>query len=281
MNPDPDPERADITPAGRLLLAGAGKMGGALLDGWLAKGLEAARVIIIDPHAPADALERFAARGVTINPAAPQPVDTLVLAIKPQTLADASLTLSRWVAPITLVLSIVAGKTIADLKAALAPAGQIVRAMPNTPAAVRRGVTGVYADPNLPQERRREVSALLAAVGIVEWLDTEEAIDAVTAVSGSGPAYVFYLTECLAAAAEAEGLPAEAAARLARATVEGAAALMAAEPSTSPATLRANVTSPGGTTAAALAVLTADNRLERAMVEAVAAAAARARQLSG
>ena len=278
-HPKVDQINGDV--AGTLLLAGAGKMGGALLDGWLAEGLDPNRLIVVDPFAPADLLSRFADNGVAINPSQAHAVELLVLAVKPQSLPDAAPGLQGWTGPETLILSVVAGKTVSDLKTAFPTAGALVRAMPNTPAAIRRGITGVHVDGDLSAARRTAIGALLGAVGRVEWLDHERAIDAVTAVSGSGPAYVFYLTECLAAAAEAEGLGADAAARLARATVEGAAALMAAEPTTPPGTLRANVTSPNGTTAAALSVLMKDRRLERAMIEAVAAARRRAEDMSG
>lgn len=267
---------------GTLVLAGAGKMGGALLDGWLDMGLDPRCVILLDPHAAVSALQRFAVAGVDLNPSRkPTAASTLVLAVKPQALAAAAPVLSPWVGAESLLVSIVAGKTIADLAAAFPQAGAIARAMPNTPAAVRRGITGIYASATTGAECRRELSALLGAVGSVEWLTDESMIDSVTAVSGSGPAYVFYLTECLAKAAEELGLEPEAAARLARATVEGAAALMSASADVPPDVLRANVTSPGGTTAAALDVLTADGRLERAMAEAVKAARERAQQLAG
>lgn len=268
--------------AGTLVLAGAGKMGGALLDGWLDMGLDPRRVVLLDPHAAASTLQRFAVAGVDLNPSCnPAAASTLVLAVKPQSLEAAAPALSAWVGPETLLISIIAGKTIADLAAAFPQAGAIARAMPNTPAAVRRGVTGVYANASTGAERRRELSALLGAVGSVEWLTDEAMIDSVTAVSGSGPAYVFYLTECLAKAAEELGLEPGTAARLARATVEGAAALMGASVDVPPQTLRANVTSPGGTTAAALDVLMSDGRLERAMAEAVKAARERAQRLAG
>lgn len=277
------PADINATIQGTLALAGAGKMGGALLDGWLDMGLDPRRVIVIDPHAAEAALERFAAQGVAVNPPAASigPVDTLVLAIKPQSLVAAAPGLARFAGPGTLLVSIVAGKTTADLKAAFPAAGAIARAMPNTPAAVRHGITGIFVTAAVSTARRGTLDVLLGAVGAVEWVADEALIDAVTAVSGSGPAYVFYLTECLARAGVKAGLPSAAAERLARATVEGAGALMAAAPDMPPGLLRQNVTSPGGTTAAALAVLMADDRLARAMDEAVEAARHRAQDLAG
>jgi pyrroline-5-carboxylate reductase len=178
------------------------------------------------------------------------------------------------------VVSILAGKRIGDLQARLPDASAIVRAMPNLPASVQRGVTGAAASPQVSKEQREIAHALLSGVGKVEWVETEDLIDAVTAVSGSGPAYVFHLTECLARAAEAEGLPPDLAARLARATVEGAGELMHRS-DLAPGALRENVTSPGGTTAAALSVLMAEDGLEALMRRAVAAARRRAAELSG
>ena len=274
-------DRGDLPES--LLLAGCGKMGGALLEGWLNTGLDPRNVTVLDPHAPESVLGPLRSRGVAVNPAltagsAPQ---ILVLAIKPQMLAEAAPGLSARTGPNTLVLSIVAGKTLADLSRAFPGARAFVRAMPNTPAAVRRGMTGVAAGPDVSEAQKSQVDLLLQAVGQVEWLADESLIDAVTAVSGSGPAYVFYLTECLAKAGEAAGFAPDAAMRLARATVEGAGALMAADRTTPPDVLRRNVTSPGGTTAAALAVLAAEDRLLATMVDAVAAAKARAGELSG
>ena len=177
-------------------------------------------------------------------------------------------------------MSILAGKRIADLAARL-PTQAVVRAMPNTPAAIGRGVTGAYASAATSAAQRALSDALLSAVGGVEWVDDEALIDVVTAVSGSGPAYVFYFAECLAAAGAEAGLPAALAARLARATVEGAGELMRRQPETGPDELRRRVTSPGGTTAAALEVLEAPDGLAALMRRAVAAAKRRAGELSG
>ena len=203
-----------------------------------------------------------------------------MLAVKPQTFAAAPQAFALLARPETLVVSILAGKTIAGLRAGLPHAGGIVRAMPNLPASIGRGATGAAAEPGLSPERRALADTLLGAAGLVEWLD-ESLLDAVTAVSGSGPAYVFHLTECLAEAGVAAGLPPEVAARLARATVEGAAALMAAEAGRTPADLREAVTSPGGTTAAALEVLRGADGLAPLMGKAVAAARRRAGEMAG
>ena len=265
-----------------LVLVGAGKMGGAMLQGWLALGLAPASVAVLDPFAAPELIDLCAARGVALNPpmaslAAPQ---VLVLAIKPQMLDQAAPDIAPLVGQGTLVLSIMAGKTMGDIAARL-PASAIARAMPNTPAAVGRGVTGVAASAGVTPAQRAMADGLLRAIGAVEWVADENLIDAVTAVSGSGPAYVFPLVEALASAGEKAGLPADIALRLARATVEGSGELMFREPDISAAQLRKNVTSPGGTTAAALDVLMAPDGLSALMERAVAAAKRRAGELSG
>jgi pyrroline-5-carboxylate reductase len=256
-------------------------MGGALLEGWIAAGLPPARVAVIEPR-PTAALQAFAARhAIALNPPAPAPCDVLVLVIKPQTLEEAGPGLAPLVGPATLIVSVLAGKTIADLAARIPGAGSIVRTIPNTPAAVGRGITCAVAGPGVSSERRALADRLLSAVGRVVWVEDEDLIDAATAVSGSGPAYVFHLVECLAEAGEAIGLPAEVALALARSTVEGAGELMFREPMVSAADLRRNVTSPNGTTAAALAVLMREDGLAPLLREAVRAARDRARALSG
>ncbi|MBL8590987.1 MAG: pyrroline-5-carboxylate reductase [Methylobacteriaceae bacterium] len=265
-----------------LVLVGAGKMGGAMLEGWLALGLPPAAVTALDP-APSDEMKALAAaRGFALNPPAGTvaPPETLVLAVKPQMLDAAAPSIAPLVGPGTLIVSVMAGKTIADIKARL-PASAVVRAMPNTPAAVGRGVAALVAGPGVSSAQRDVATALLGAVGRVEWLDDEALIDAVTAVSGSGPAYVFLLAETLAKAGEAAGLPAGLSARLARATVEGAGELLFRAADVAPSRLRENVTSPAGTTAAALAVLMAGDGLQPLMTRAVAAAKRRAEELSG
>lgn len=266
-----------------LLLVGAGKMGQAMLDGWLKLGLDPRRVVCIDPGLPDEAREALAAKGVSIvaSMADLTPPAALVLAIKPQTLESAAADLAAIAGPATMLISVLAGKTIADLKARMPVVGAIVRAMPNTPAAVGRGVTAAIASPTATASQRATADALLKAVGKVEWIDDEGYIDAVTALSGGGPAYVFHLVEAMAEAGAAAGLPADLSMRLARATVEGAGELLFQSP-LDPATLRQNVTSPAGTTAAALAILMDRTRgLPPLMVEAVAAAKRRAGELSG
>ncbi len=263
-----------------LVLVGAGKMGGAMLEGWLEGGLDPAGTAVVDPH-PSESLRALcAARGVTLNPGGVRPPEALVLGIKPQGLEAAAPGLAPMVGPGTLLVSILAGKTVADLRGRIPGAGPVVRAMPNLPASIGRGATGAYASPEVTGAQREAATALLGAVGLVEWVEEEGLIDAVTALSGSGPAYVFHLVECMAAAGAAAGLPADLAERLARATVEGAGELLRRS-DLPPGTLRENVTSPGGTTAAALRVLTGEGGLAPLMREAVAAAKQRAEELAG
>ena len=265
-----------------LVLIGAGKMGGAMLEGWLRIGMTPAGISLIDPH-PSDEIVALAAdKGMALNPdaGAVAPADVLILATKPQMLDTAAPAVQAFIHPNTLLISILAGKTLGDLAARLPNATAMVRAMPNLPASVGRGITAAAPGPGVDGAQRAMTDALLGAIGKVEWLDDENLIDAVTAVSGSGPAYVFHLAECLAAAGAAAGLPPETAERLARATVEGAGELLFQSP-LSPATLRQNVTSPGGTTAAALSVLMADDGMPPLMRRAVAAAKRRAGELSG
>lgn len=268
---------------GTILLAGAGKMGGAMLDGWISTGIDGRTVTVVDPQ-PSEALRTSCAeRGIALNPPIAEIVspDTLVLAVKPQALDAVAPAIAPLIGPTTLLLSVIAGKTMQDLAVRLPAARVIVRAMPNTPAAVGRGITGVVANGRLTDAQHRAVDRLLGAVGRIEPLESEDQIDAVTAVSGSGPAYVFYLTECLAKAGQAAGLDPALAARLARATVEGAGELMFRSPDVEPGVLRQNVTSPGGTTAAALDVLTGSVGLEDLIGRAVLAAQKRARDLAG
>jgi pyrroline-5-carboxylate reductase len=265
-----------------LVLVGAGKMGGSMLEGWLKVGMKPSGVTIIDPRASEEMTALCAEKGIALNPATPPSApDVLVLAIKPQMLEDAAPALNSYLAPRTLIISILAGKTIGDLKSRLPAASAIVRAMPNLPASIGRGATGAATNADVSEEQRLMADALLSSNGIVEWLSSEDLIDAVTAVSGSGPAYVFHLVECLAEAGAAAGLPPELAQRLARATVTGAGELLF-QSDLPPATLRQNVTSPGGTTAAALEVLMRDpDGLKALMREAVAAAKRRAEELAG
>jgi pyrroline-5-carboxylate reductase len=266
----------------RLVLVGAGKMGGAMAQGWLDAGLPASSLTILEPNPSSEIASLAADRGLVLNPdLAVRPPEMLVLAVKPQSLDQVAPRIASLAGEHTLLLSIIAGKTIADLMARLPHAQAVVRAMPNTPAAIGRGVSAAFANADVNAEQRGWCERLLCAVGAFFWLDNEGAIDAVTAISGSGPAYVFALTEALAAAAERLGLSAELSMNLARGTVEGAAELMRRESATSPATLRRNVTSPGGTTAAALAVLHDAKGLDDLMARATAAARARAAEMAG
>ncbi|WP_375456014.1 pyrroline-5-carboxylate reductase [uncultured Methylobacterium sp.] len=263
-----------------LTLVGAGRMGAAMLNGWLAAGLDPRRATIVEPQ-PSEAVRGLcAARGIALNPAEAAAAAVLVVAIKPQGFAEAARALDRMIGSDTVVLSILAGKTVADLKVRLRSARAVVRAMPNLPASIGRGATGAVASPEVTEDQRAAVDALLAANGLVEWVGAEDEIDAVTAVSGSGPAYVFLLVEALEAAGVAAGLSPAVAARLARATVSGAGALLDASDLPA-AELRRNVTSPGGTTAAALDVLMRADGLAPLLHEAVAAAKRRAGALAG
>jgi pyrroline-5-carboxylate reductase len=263
---------------GTVALAGAGRMGGALLLGWLTGGLDAGRIFVIEPH-PSDEINLVAKRGIRLNAAAQEigTVDTLVVAVKPQSFREAGASLKQVIGPSTLVVSIMAGMTIASI--AEVCGGAVVRAMPNTPAAIGRGITVAVAADNVSAEQRVVANTLLRATGAVEWTDDEKLMDAVTAVSGSGPAYVFLLAEELARAGIEAGLPAELATRLARQTVAGSGELL--QRSEMPAaTLRQNVTSPGGTTAAALEVLMGSDGLQQLLTRAVAAATRRSKELA-
>ncbi|RMD47612.1 MAG: pyrroline-5-carboxylate reductase [Alphaproteobacteria bacterium] len=261
-----------------LLLVGCGRMGGALLAGWLERGVRPDAVWVREPN-PSDWLRARAGEGVHLGEEPPEPPAVVVLAVKPQAMG-AVLPEVRAVGADTLVLSIAAGTPIATFEAAFGAGQPIVRAMPNTPAAIGRGVTAIVGNRAAGARELALAEALMAAVGKVVRLAEESQMDAVTAVSGSGPAYVFLLIEALAAAGAAEGLEPELALELARATVAGAAALaeQADEP---PAALREAVTSPGGTTEAALRVLMAPGEgLPDLMRRAVAAAAGRSRELA-
>ena len=267
----------------RLVLVGAGKMGGAMASGWLAGGLAASALTILEPTPSPEIVSLASGRGAVLNPRVADlaPPDVLVMAVKPQSLDAVAPQIARLATETTLVMSIIAGKTIANLRSRLPHVRAVVRAMPNTPAAIGRGVTAAFASVQVSPEQRRWSESLLSAVGALHWLDDEALIDAATAISGSGPAYVFALTEALAAAAEKLGLPPDVAMSCARGTVEGSAELMRREPATSPATLRRNVTSPGGTTAAALAVLQGAGGLDDLMARATAAACDRAAEMAG
>jgi pyrroline-5-carboxylate reductase len=263
---------------GTIALAGAGKMGGAMLTGWLAGGLDAKRVVVIEPL-PSAEIGALTAQGIRLNPSAQDAgeVDTLVVAVKPQSFREAGALLKPFVGLSTLVVSIMAGTPMALLETVCG--GSVVRAMPNTPAAIGRGITVAVAAKNVSATQRAVADALLRATGSVEWVDQESLMDAVTAVSGSGPAYVFLLAEELARAGVAAGLPVELATKLARETVAGSGELLHRS-DLSATTLRQNVTSPGGTTAAALEVLMGTGGMQTILTRAVAAATQRSKDLA-
>lgn len=263
---------------GPVMLVGAGKMGLALAQGWLDAGLPASNLILVDP-APGEAAKTLAedyglplyGEAVGLQP------NVLVLAVKPQIIDAVMTSLQPVIGPQTLVVSIAAGINMARLGRGL-DTDRIVRTMPNTPAQIGKGITGAVAGPGVESQDRSAVDALLAAAGQVVWFDSEGDLDAVTAVSGSGPAYVFHLVEALAAAGEQQGLTPQVAMQLARQTVIGSAALLEADLAPA-AQLRQNVTSPNGTTAAALAVLMDNEGLTPLMRRAVDAARRRSEEL--
>jgi pyrroline-5-carboxylate reductase len=282
MTPDDDVANARSADLrgfpGRVLLVGAGKMGFALLEGWLRLGLEANNVAVLEPM-PSPQIAALAARGLHLNPLLDKPIDVVVLAVKPQIAAETIAPLVPIIDDTSLVVSIMAGRTLKFLSGAIGTPCALVRAMPNTPAAIGRGITVAVAQ-GADTKQRGLAHQLLSATGAVEWIEDESLIDAVTAVSGSGPAYVFLLAEALAQAGAAAGLPSDLAQKLARETVAGSGELLHRS-LLDAATLRENVTSAGGTTAAALAVLMGQNGLAALMREAVTAATARSRELAG
>ncbi|MEM7124031.1 MAG: pyrroline-5-carboxylate reductase [Pseudomonadota bacterium] len=272
-----------LTDAFPLLLVGCGKMGGAMLAGWLGQGIEADKIVVVEPaEATAEAIA--ADHGVAVvGDAGDVPTgfapSVIVLAVKPQVMADAVAGLGRFADAGALVLSIAAGTTIGVFERALGDSIAIVRLMPNTPAAVGHGITALVANRHATDAQRAAADALAATVGETVWLDDEALMDAVTGLSGSGPAYVFLLIEILANAGVANGLPPDIAGRLASATVEGAGQL-ARLSDQSPEELRRAVTSPGGTTAEALEVLMAEDGLQPLFDRAVAAATRRSKELA-
>ena len=265
-----------------LLLIGAGKMGGALLAGWIEAGLDAAETVVVDPHITREMGEFLAGHGIRHlhRLRDVEPPRVLVIAVKPQVIDSVLAELAPLAGVGSVAVSIAAGTRIARLEAGLGGRCGVVRAMPNTPAQIGRGMTVAFANARVDENQRAVVEALLETVGGFAWVDDESLLDPVTAVSGSGPAYVFLLAECLAEAGVAAGLPDELAMRLARETIGGAGELLCRSP-LDPASLRKNVTSPGGTTAAALEVLMGRERLARLLREAVAAATRRSRELAG
>lgn len=270
-----------ISLRGTLVLIGAGKMGGAMLEGWLKAGVAARQVVALDPSPPAEVAALLAKHGVRHNPPISSITDAevVLVAVKPQVMDEVLTPLHGLGASKPLILSIAAGKTIASFERHFGTDAAVIRTMPNTPAAVGRGITAMAANRNVSQAQFALAEQLLSSVGEVVRVDDEGLIDAATGVSGSGPAYVFYLTECLAAAGEAVGLPPDVAMKLARATVAGSGELMRSS-GIDAATLRQNVTSPKGTTYEALQVLMAEDGMKPLMIEAVKAAARRSRELA-
>jgi pyrroline-5-carboxylate reductase len=263
----------------RILLIGFGNMGQALVKGWLARGLAAENIAVVEPQSTAQAAARALGVSVIASDAiAAHLADVIVIAVKPAQVAE-SVAPIRKVPRGCVVLSVAAGKTTAGLRKLLGAQAAVVRAMPNTPAAIGEGITALFASESVTAAQRRNCEELMAAVGRVEWFADEALMDAVTAVSGSGPAYVFLLIECLAEAGRKVGLAADVAARLATATVAGAG-LYAREAELPAVELRRRVTSPQGTTQAALDVLLAENTFAELMSRAVRAAAERSRELS-
>ena len=263
----------------RILLIGFGNMGHALAKGWLARGVAAKNISVVEPQVVAQTAARSLGVAVIGSEAlAAHGADVVVVAVKPADVAASVAPLGK-PARGCVILSIAAGKTTAELCKLLGPQTAVVRAMPNTPAAIGEGITALFASESVTEAERRTCEELMAAVGRVEWLADEALMDAVTAVSGSGPAYVFLLIECLAEAGREVGLAADVAERLATATVAGAG-LYARESGVPAEELRRRVTSPKGTTQAALDVLLGERGLARLMSRAVRAATQRSRELS-
>ncbi len=269
-----------------ICLVGAGNMGGALLGGWLASGHDASNITVIDPAHPESMQQLLADRGVVHSTSAEGVAapDVVIVAVKPQIIVDVLAGLGSLVNGSNVLVSVAAGTTIDTLSAPfLASDGlsvRVVRTIPNTPCLVGRGITACFAGEGVSPEQQQSITSLLRAVGEVVWVDDEALIDVATGVSGSGPAYVFHLAEALARAGETAGLPGDLAARLAEATVSGAGELLR-QADSSPATLRENVTSPNGTTAAALEILMGNGGFPDLLERAVAAATKRSRELAG
>ncbi|MCP4781384.1 MAG: pyrroline-5-carboxylate reductase [Hyphomicrobium sp.] len=267
---------------GPLLLAGVGKMGGAVLSGLLARGLRSERILVQDPAPSAEMAALLAKHGIRCAPAIDalgEPPSIILLAVKPQMMDEALAPLAKHAGPDTLVLSIAAGRSLQSIEAQLPERTSVIRAMPNTPAAIGRGITVAAPNLHVSPAQRKFADELLSSLGKVLWVEDESLLDPVTAVSGSGPAYVFLLVECLAEAGQAAGLDAELAEDLARATVTGSAALLD-QTDLHVSKLREHVTSPGGTTAAALAILNGPEGLRPLLKAAVAEATKRGRDLA-
>jgi pyrroline-5-carboxylate reductase len=267
---------------GPLLLVGAGKMGSAMATGWLEQGLSPADLYIQDPYVLPEVQRLVDQYGIacSASPRLPQPPEVIVLAVKPQMFEAVVPPLAAIAGPRTLFLSIAAGKSLATLARLIGRPAAIVRSMPNTPAAIGAGMTVACSNDQVAGDQIEHCITLLSAVGEIAWIKDETQMDAVTAVSGSGPAYLFALTECLARAGMQQGLDEALSWQLARTTMEGAAQLMR-HSTADPITLRHNVTSPGGTTQAALGVLLGEPGLQELMNRAIEAATRRSQELSG
>jgi len=267
-----------------LILAGCGKMGEAMLSGWLDRGIAPSDITVVEPNdVTAEKLRTeygIHTHNAPSNIAARNVLDFVVFAVKPQMMDKVVPEYARFTGPNTTFLSIAAGKPISYFQKNLGDDAIIIRAMPNTPAAVRRGITVAYPNVHVSDVQRMACDGLLKSVGTVEWVDDECMIDAVTALSGGGPAYVFYLVEVMAQAGKKAGLPGPLAERLARETVSGAGELLR-QSDEDPEILRINVTSPAGTTAKALDVLMADDGMGPLMTKAIAAAKKRSKELAG
>ena len=266
-----------------LLLIGCGKMGGAMLEGWLDQGIAATDITVIEPSAElaATLAGKYGVNAVSgvHEVAGDYAPDVVVLAVKPQVMDHVLPPYQKLVAQAPVFLSIAAGRTIASFEAILGSEAAVVRAMPNTPAAVGRGITVGCPNANVTPEQKDLCDQLLTSVGEVEWVDDEKHMDAVTAVSGSGPAYIFLLAEAMGHGGRMSGLPPELADKLARATVAGAGELLRQSPEPA-STLRENVTSPGGTTAAALEVLMGPHGMKELLEKAIDAATRRSKELA-
>lgn len=262
-----------------LCLVGAGNMGGAMLAGWLESGFPPEDVTVVDPSPNPAMAKKLAAWGIDAVARLPESdvPDVLIVAVKPQMMDKVLPGLRANVGGETVCVSVAAGTTISKIQGVLGC--DVVRAMPNTPALLRRGITVCCPTPTVSELQRKRVHALLQAIGKVEWVEEESLIDAVTSVSGSGPAYVFHLAECMAEAGIEQGLPPELANRLARETIAGAGEMLS-NLDDDAATLRQNVTSPNGTTAAALSVLMEADAMKMLFSKAIAAARKRSEELS-